>query len=560
MRGICYFLSYCRQLVTLLASRCYLPTPKKSYNTWSIYLLKEGISIHEALNPKYASSLTEHDVALSEQRTAKLFVKVSPSATPKWAKTLGPLISPAITAKAKTLSAAMFIETEHRNFALTFGFGKTLLSTEAWEQEFGLKVVLNIVDEESVREIELSGFDSLLQNKQAQSVRDANIDEFDIDVDQDVVRSIKGTPKNLELGRTVSGRDSLHISTSIEPNKLPELLSTLLEESDKETYLDKFSWVGRMKEVRLPDLKNELNESLIARLHNKIIEKSWIAPPEYTQWKDGCAFVYPLDRKNRHDDIRLPFFLQLLEKRDKLSALDINDLKRWKIEVVDENGQERDGWTVYRCLYVEVELNGSTYILNNGGWYLIDSDYFAEINNSFVSFPQYAGELPPYHDANEGAYNKRICEENSQFCLMDKKTVELKKRGLTKIEFCDVYEMGGKIIHIKRYSGSSELSHLFAQGVVSAELFLHEPDFRTLVNAKLSDTHQIADPTVKPNAQDYEVVYGIVSKSQNPISLPFFSKIMLRNARQRLEDLGFAVSLSKIISESENEGEADEEV
>jgi len=70
---------------------------------------------------------------------------------------------------------------------------------------------------------------------------------------------------------------------------------------------------------------------------------------------------------------------------------------------------------------------------------------------------------------------------------MDRQTVELKKRGLTKVEFCDLFGLNKEIVHIKRYTGSSELSHLFQQGVVSAELFLHEPEFRKLVNDKLSE-------------------------------------------------------------------------
>ena len=52
--------------------------------------------------------------------------------------------------------------------------------------------------------------------------------------------------------------------------------------------------------------------------------------------------------------------------------------------------------------------------------------------------------------------------------------MELRKRGLTKIEFCDLYGRDKEIVNIKRYTGSSELSHLFQQGVVSGELFARE--------------------------------------------------------------------------------------
>jgi uncharacterized protein (TIGR04141 family) len=169
-------------------------------------------------------------------------------APPKWAKVLGSAVSPPIEEKSQRPSALMIVRSAGRMFGLTFGSGKALLQAESWEQEFGLKFVLNSVDEDSIREIELSGFDALLQNKQVQSVRDANIVEFD--VDQDVLRSIRGPPKFSVFGRHVSGRDCAHISCQTEVSDLPSLLEKLFEESQKTTYAEKFSWVGRMKEVR----------------------------------------------------------------------------------------------------------------------------------------------------------------------------------------------------------------------------------------------------------------------------------------------------------------------
>jgi uncharacterized protein (TIGR04141 family) len=126
--------------------------------------------------------------------TAALYVKRAHPVRPKWVAILGNAVSPPVKAKGQNPSAILLVRSAGRVFALTFGFGKVLLQAESWEQEFGLKVVLNSVDEDSIREIELSGFEPLLQDKQAQSIRNANIDEFEFDVDQDVSRSIRGTP------------------------------------------------------------------------------------------------------------------------------------------------------------------------------------------------------------------------------------------------------------------------------------------------------------------------------------------------------------------------------
>lgn len=525
---------------------------KKPYHVWTIFLIKPEYENDDSiLNPKYTQQLDTHTVNLTDGASAKLYVKRAFPSLPKWAKAIGHAVSPPITEKSQNPSALMLIRSANRVFALTFGFGKSLLKAESWAQEFGLKFVLNSVDEDSIREIELSGFDALLQNKQAQSVRDANIDEFEFDVDQDVLRSIRGTPKSSAFGRHVSGRDSLHISCQSEIADLSSLLEKIFEESEKTTYLEKFSWVGRMKEVRSAIKRASLDKFLIERIKSGDLERIWIAPPEYARWKDGSAFKYPFD-KNRYDDIYLPTFIPILEAKNKLLGLDIDSLKRWRIEVVDENDNPLEEWSVYRCLYAESESDGSTFLLNNAIWYAIGKDFLDEVNNEIDAIPSLALPLPIFNDADEKAYNLRVSEEDKNYCFMDRKTVELKKRGLTKIEFCDLYGPNKEIIHVKRFTGSSELSHLFQQGVVSAELFAHEPEFRILVNAKLPDTHKLSDPAKPPAANQYEVVYGIISKSKKDLTLPFFSKIVLRNAKRRLAELGYKIQIGKIARTEDN--------
>jgi uncharacterized protein (TIGR04141 family) len=523
-----------------------LPAAKKPYYVWTIFLIKTEFQEDKSfVNDKFAGLTEVHIVTFADGTTGKLYVKRAYPFQPKWAKSLGTAVSPPIAEKSQTPSALLVIRSTGRIFALTFGFGKSLLQAESWEQEFGLRFVLNAVDEDSIREIELSGFDALLQNKQAQSVRDANIDEFEFNVDQDVLRSIRGTPKSPLFGRHVSGRDCVHISCQSSVSELPQLLGEVLKESSKSTYADKFSWVGRMKEVRSSSQRDALDALLVEKLKAEKCDRAWLAPPEYTRWKDGCAFRYQFG-KERYADIHLAVFLSILKDKGKLEGLTPKALVRWRIEVTDESDNQQEEWSIYRCLYAEVEDNGSTFLLNNGQWYRIESDFLKEVSEEVATIPLLSFNLPPYSDADEESYNLRVSSEQPHFYCMDRKTVELRKRGLTKIEFCDLYGLGKEIVHIKRYSGSSELSHLFQQGVVSAELFAHEAEFRKLVNDKLPYGHQLSDPEEKLTAADYKIVYGIISRSKNELALPFFSKIVLRNARRRLRDLGFEVRLGKI--------------
>ena len=70
---------------------------------------------------------------------------------------------------------------------------------------------------------------------------------------------------------------------------------------------------------------------------------------------------------------------------------------------------------------------------------------------------------------DEKEYNIAVCNEYpDRYCLMDRRNVY---QGGSPIEFCDIYSRDKQFIHVKKYNGSSVLSHLFFQGYVSAENF-----------------------------------------------------------------------------------------
>lgn len=104
-----------------------------------------------------------------------------------------------------------------------------------------------------------------------------------------------------------------------------------------------------------------------------------------------------------------------------------------------------------------------------------------------------------------------------------------------------------QLFHVKRYGQSSILSHLFMQGMVSAELLLSDAQFRLAVNARLPPSHQLDDPNSRPLPSAYEVVFAIGSNEVGPLTLPFFSRVTLRNVvRSLTQSFGYRVSLTKI--------------
>jgi hypothetical protein len=85
-------------------------------------------------------------------------------------------------------------------------------------------------------------------------------------------------------------------------------------------------------------------------------------------------------------------------------------------------------------------------------------------------------------------------------------------------------------------SRSATLSHLFSQGVVSAETFLRDATFRQDLAERLRDRGQVNAarliPAARPATQDWEIVCAVVGceHGAGPRSLPFFSQLNFKIA------------------------------
>ena len=185
-------------------------------------------------------------------------------------------------------------------------------------------------------------------------------------------------------------------------------------------------------------------------------------------------------------------------------------------------------WSVYRCIYCEIDSGNETFLLNNGKWYRIWQDFLEAVNTSFDAVSGGGLSLPNYSHGTEAVYSRSVAEGAPEtFCLMDQKLIRY-PMSRDQIEFCDLYSTSKMIIHVKKYRGSATLSHLFSQGVVSAQLFCTLPEFREAVNSHLSGIFLLSDTSVRPANNEFEVVFAVISESTKPLTLPFFSRVNLR--------------------------------
>lgn len=129
---------------------------------------------------------------------------------------------------------------------------------------------------------------------------------------------------------------------------------------------------------------------------------------------------------------------------------------------------------------------------------------------------------------------------------MDKKLVAV-EGSPKKIEACDLFTKDKKFIHVKNKGQSAQLSHLFAQGKISAECFVSDESFRKQVSDIAIEKfgEEAFDYRAKPQSNEYEVVYAIIDDKESSLTkkLPFFSKVNLMLTVQELDRMHFKCSV-----------------
>lgn len=522
--------------------------PGLKMNRLIVYLVKD-----ECTTPEDIIDSSQDGVDLGDAGT--FYFEDSGVGTPGWVKGFfGSSLDKDIKLRTASARGVLLVPIVHKGktvrFAVSFGFGRYLLRPGVIEERFGLKVVLNSVLPHSLRSVDKTTLGSVPKHTREQIGKDSIAGDFGIDVEQDLVSSVTGKSRIAELGKTITGKDSLSVSAKVDISNIRAFLEVCYERYLSTEYKADFEWIDQISDVRNPQRVSELNDILIEKLKARDLATIWMAVPEVVDWVGIKGFRY-LRRKEAElvDDLDIKDYLDSLE--DKPLAVDL--LKRTPVYRVSSQTDEIDAtWPAYQCIYAEISHRGRVFILNNGKWYEIINDFATQINRSFSSTPESDVVLINYAHADEGKYNEAASDALTSSCCMDRKTIP-HGGGHSSIEFCDIYDSNPKrMIHVKHYGGSSHLSYLFAQGAVAGELFVADRDFRRKLNARLPAKYRLPNPDERPRADDYEVVFGIISDSTKPLNIPFFSKISLKNAVRRLDGYGYRkVTIKKIAAASE---------
>jgi len=517
----------------------------KKHHNLSILLLKDDFDNFDHVI-KGDSRTRKYIIEDGSQHIGTLYVRSSVPKPPKWSSFFEGAIKIEDIGINTTVGAVLFKEIEGKIFAVTFGHGRYLLNPDSWVERFGLKVALNSIGREKIRTIDKTTFDAISRHSKEQASKETDARYFGLDVEQDLLRAVTGVPKNPAIGKRIYGMDSLSLSTDVKIERLEDLLQRIYEKYVDDSYKEDFPWVDHINEVKDSSTVSELDTLLVSQIESGNIDRIWMAVPEIIEWDKVGGFCFRMSEKSSEfQDIHLEDFVDSLADSDKKNICKETFTKK-HVNCIDSEGYLTHKWQAYKCLYCELEKGTETYLLSGGKWYVVAKDFVASVNKSYAEIPNYEVNLPRYNDNSEGKYNERVSREMAgQFALMDRKIISY-GGGYSQIEFCDLFSTNGDIIHVKRYGSSSVLSHLFAQGRLSGELFQMENEFRQRVAEKLPEGFEIKNLQERPKSGDYQIVYAIISDIPRELDIPFFSRLNLKNSVRNLCGLGYRVAKLKI--------------
>ena len=332
--------------------------------------------------------------------------------------------------------------------------------------------------------------------------------------------------------------------------KIPGILKRLNAEYQKTTYKERFDWIDNIKIERDPAIIDKLKSLLIKELLNKNSESIHLAPPFIVNWENfvGISFTPQGDCFNEFD---IQNFYSL--KDTTYTDLDWDKLTRQKLYFKENNNEDSIHFPLWRFLNYETEYEGKNYVFTLSNWYRINTDYYMSIYDYCSKFEESSlNYLTCRVDENEGDYNIRMSNSDSDFICLDKKLIK-SDISRSQIEACDIFTKSKELIHIKFRESSSTLSHLFAQGRISCNSLKRDKNFRKNFRLKLKtlgfDKDLIPLENRDLKSEEYTITYAIIEKKDRHFvdALPFFSLINFRLTAEELSVMGFNVKVKKII-------------
>ena len=438
----------------------------------SIFLLKEGVSPEKALKEEVREELRDFEKISSW----KILVRANPPFAPDWADCIGSDV------RVSSASAVLFIRGDNLWFAACFGYGHNFLDKSKVVSDFGLRTALNALDKDRIKSSDVFSPSDHSKQRRTQTVSDSSLRGHDIDGFSHILKRITGRAQKQyeDLFKTISASsESIKIYVSKNIDDWEKICMELHAIYSRDECEENFPEVFHLRPVEDKETEDALFEHLAEEI-NRQSEKVYLEIPELVDFQEASDFRISVKDRKKHvfscEDLSIKKLYEVISGLGK--AVELDDLGKWELILLDVNGKERKRFRLLESLVFECEMENWEYHFSHARWYRINQEFSRQLEeiNSLLRHEINGTELPAYRHEDENDYNRELAERLDGCCL-DKKLIPM--HGYDKIELCDVLlvedeagnERKNMFVHVKRkHGGSSGLSHLFQQGSVSLTL------------------------------------------------------------------------------------------
>lgn len=536
--------------------------------TLSVRLLRADRTVEQAVRDK-------SEVKEITTTSGRLFTAQSPGTPPSWLDVVNQFTAERdLKLENKSCAAILFLEVapddkraKPRTFALAFGGGHHALNPDAFVRNFGLKVTLNSVARDALKNLDVATLDSTTIQKRIQASRKADLQGFGIDIQNDLLRLAGGVPTDTSFASSLAGRDALTITSKLSASRIADKCKLALKLFDATDYKKDYSFIDQIVPVRDKVLLEKLDDLVFAEVMGLVKGQPsdlHITLPEIIDPEESRDFGYfgvgfNSGAKTAYGELAIEDYIYELEAGRPGDVGSIAELKTsHEIRVVvDGQGDRKKHRRLYDCFVYEATLGKKHYVLFAGEWYCVDGKFYDDVEKDYQAL---LGKpiRPSTTATNE---QELIAELDKDPDLLNLDKVKASPSGAVgaNLEPCDFLSRNKEFIHLKDGHGSAPISHLWSQGVVSAESFVRDEVFRKSIRdnalkrqkkaGKKGFEALLPDGRSKPVVAEYRVVYGIMRhpyQRSKKLGLPFFSKVSLRAAANRVQLMGYAVEVQLI--------------
>ena len=186
-------------------------------------------------------------------------------------------------------------------------------------------------------------------------------------------------------------------------NGIPKLLKKAYNRY-KAKLPQQFEWVENINRVRDLDEIRKLDLELDSEIAKGNIVNFWLGEPEIVDWESQIGYSFDLSpRTPRHVVLQIDNYIEYQNKSG--ANISVESFKNSTVYVNNNEYKSIKCWSAYRCLYAEISFDDNQYVLRNGVWYRVNTDFVKFVNDYLSDINAYEYTFPIYNHDKEEEYN-----------------------------------------------------------------------------------------------------------------------------------------------------------